>query len=118
MKMKGQQLCYSPAETVGLQKEAIQSHNRFARFYIAIWWKDLGPFALGELRGKHTNFHAYKSTPALERARNGFQMTSLAERDARAFFKFQLENKYNYFRKLTFPKWSQINQLFAEGTPI
>lgn len=87
MKMKGQQLCYSPAETVGLQKKKQFSHTIvFARFYIAIWWKDLGPFALRELRGKHTNFHAYKFTPALERARNGFQITSLPERDARAFF--------------------------------
>lgn len=29
MKIKGQRLCYSPVVTVGLQKKAIQSHNRF-----------------------------------------------------------------------------------------
>lgn len=80
MKIKGQQLCYSPAETVGLQKKAIQSHNRFCTLLHCNLMEGSRPFALRELRGKHTNFHAYKSTPALERARNGFQITSLAER--------------------------------------
>jgi len=99
MKIKGQRLCYSPVVTVGFKKKKKQfSHTIvFARFYIAIWWKDLGPFALRELRGKHTNFHAYKCTTPLERARNGFQITSLAERDAR-FFKFKFEEKRGILR--------------------
>lgn len=113
MKIKGQQLCYSPAKTVGLQKNS--NSVVFARFYIAIWWKDLGLFAFRELRGKHTNFHAYKFTPASERARNGFQITSLEELDARACFIFYLFIHLKV-KKKAFPKWSQINKLFAEGT--
>lgn len=96
--MKGQQLCYSPAETAGLQKKPIQSHNRFCTLLHCNLMEGSRPFALRELRGKHTNFHAYKFTPASERARNGFQITSLAERDACAFSKFKFEKNYQLIK--------------------